>query len=61
MIMNYIDFDEAYKKREVLSDGDLTVSTVSFEHLIKLKETSGRDRDLYDVKILKEIMEKENG
>ncbi len=61
MIMDYLNFDEAYKQREILSDGDLTVSTISFDDLIKLKEISGRDRDLYDIKILKQIMEKEIG
>lgn len=59
MIMDYIDFEEAYKNRKILSDKSNAVSVVSFEDLIKLKEISGRDRDLYDIKILKKILEKE--
>ncbi len=59
MIMDCIDFEEAYKNRKILSDKSNVVSVVSFDDLIKLKEISGRDRDLYDIKILKKILEKE--
>lgn len=58
MISDEIDFDRAYKNRQVQSDENFNVSVVSIDDLIKLKELAGRDRDLVDLKILKELKDK---
>jgi predicted nucleotidyltransferase len=60
MIMEYLDFDAAYKKMEyALSDG-LKVPLISIEDLIKLKEIAGRGRDITDIKALETIKELKN-
>jgi len=58
MINDDIDFDTAYKNRQVQSDENFNVSIVSINDLIKLKELAGRDRDLVDLKILKELKDR---
>lgn len=58
MINDDIDFDTAYKNRQVQSDENFNVSVVSINDLIKLKELAGRDRDLVDLKILKELKDR---
>lgn len=58
MISDDIDFESAYKHRQIQSDENFNVSIVSIEDLIKLKEVAGRDRDLVDLKILKELKDK---
>ena len=58
MISDDIDFNTAYKNRQVQSDGNFNVSVVSINDLIKLKEVAGRERDLIDIKILKELRDR---
>ena len=58
MISDDIDFDTAYKNKQVQSDENFNVSVVSIEDLIKLKELAGRERDLVDLKILKELKDR---
>lgn len=58
MISGDIDFDAAYKNRQVQADENFNVSVISINDLIKLKELAGRDRDLVDLKILREIKDR---
>ena len=52
-IRNPIDFKNAYKKRKIFKLGKTKIVSVSFEDLLKMKEISGRDRDLIDMGYLK--------
>ncbi len=61
MVMDYIDFEEAYKKRIMIKLKDFQASVICLEDLIKLKEIAGRDRDKIDIKILKAIKGLSNG
>jgi hypothetical protein len=54
-IQNPIDFDKAYNDRKVFKAGKLSIPTISYEMLIKMKQASGRDRDLLDIGYLKKI------
>jgi predicted nucleotidyltransferase len=53
MTDNYISFEEAYKKRNILPAWGIHVSCVSLDDLIKLKEISGREQDLSDIEALR--------
>ena len=55
MIQDYIDFDAAYKKVEKVSDGKLSVSMVSIDDLIRLKEIANRPNDRADIEVLKKL------
>jgi hypothetical protein len=56
MIMEYIDFEQAYKRREYTKKG-LKLPLISIDDLIKLKEIAGRERDKTDIRALKIIKE----
>jgi len=53
MTDNYLPFEEAYRKRNVLPAWGINVSCVSLDDLIKLKEISGREQDLADIDALR--------
>ena len=55
-LKNPIDFEQAYRKRKLKKLGKVNVSCVSLEDLIKMKEKSGRDRDLIDIGYLKKYI-----
>ncbi|MEK7845471.1 MAG: hypothetical protein AAB257_00715 [Nitrospinota bacterium] len=55
LVENLIDFDKAYKTREVINAGYFKVPIVSIDNLIKLKKIAGRKRDEIDIDALKEI------
>jgi len=57
MIQDYLDFDKAYTKKENISDGSLSVSMISIDDLIKLKEIANRPRDREDIEVLKKLKE----
>ena len=59
MIQDYVDFEKAYKNRKILSDDQISVSVISIDDLISLKELAGRGRDLVDLKILRELKEQQ--
>jgi hypothetical protein len=46
---NPIDFGDAYKRRKVFRTGNVNVVCVGLDDLLKMKEISGRDRDLIDI------------
>lgn len=60
MIMEYIDFESAYKNMEYVQAGGLKIPLISIDHLIKLKEIAGRDRDKTDIRALRVIKELRN-
>jgi hypothetical protein len=49
-----IDFDAAWKNREIVELGDLKMVFISRSDLIKAKEASGRPQDKIDIEKLKE-------
>ncbi len=53
-----IRFEECYKRRKIIKVGNLRISTISKEDLIKNKKASGRYRDLADAESLKEGQKK---
>ena len=61
MIQDYINYDEALKNSKLMKDEDLSIPVISIDDLIKLKEISGRGRDLADIKILKKLKERSDG
>ena len=58
MIQDYIMYDEALKNSKLLKDENISIPVVSIDDLIKLKEISGRARDLADLKILRKLKER---
>ena len=58
MISDEINFEAAYRNKQVYSDENFTVSIVSIDDLITLKELAARDKDLVDLKILKKLKDK---
>ncbi len=55
LIKNTVDFESAYRAREVLAAGRLKINVAAIRDVIKLKEKAGRDRDGLDIMALKEI------
>ena len=60
MVENYIDFDTAYGRREVVSARDIEISVISIDDLIELKKRAGRKRDEIDIEALEKIKEIRN-
>lgn len=54
-VIHDINFDEAYKRRQILYAADIQISLISFSDLIKLKKIAGRERDKMDIKGLQQI------
>lgn len=52
-----IDFEKAYKRRKTLYAGNIKLSLISIDDLIRLKKISARERDNLDIKALKKIKE----
>ena len=57
MIQDDLDFDESYLQKQILSDGKISVSVISIDDLIKLKEIANRPRDRDDIEVLKKLKE----
>ena len=62
MIQDDIDFEEAYKSKNLVEFKGLgiKIKVISIENLIKLKEIAGRDSDKIDIKKLRKIQELTN-
>lgn len=58
MIQDYINYEEAVKNSKLMKDENISVPVVSIDDLIRLKEISGRGRDLADLKILRKLKER---
>lgn len=57
MIQDHLDFEKAYKNRKIFADDKISVSVVSIDDLISLKQIAGRGRDLLDMKLLRKLKE----
>ena len=55
MIIDYLNFEEAYKNRKVVNIKDFEIPLASIPDLVKLKQIAGRPRDLVDIKVLSEM------
>jgi HKD family nuclease len=60
MIMEYIDFESAYKHMDYAQASGVKIPLVAIDDLIKLKEIAGRERDKTDIKALNTIKELKN-
>ncbi|SPD71796.1 conserved hypothetical protein [uncultured Desulfobacterium sp.] len=60
MVENYIDFDSAYSRREVVSARGIDIPVMDIDDLIELKRIAGRKRDEIDIKALQKIKEIKN-
>lgn len=60
MTENYIDFEDAYNRKEEVKIGNTKIPIISIDDLIKLKEKAGRLRDTNYIKALKAIQELED-
>jgi hypothetical protein len=54
-----VSYQEAVKRAVIKKAGDLVLPLVSIPDLIKLKAIVGRKHDLYDIRLLKEILKLE--
>jgi hypothetical protein len=54
-IQNPIDFDKAFKKRKIFKSGKTAIPTIPYDLLLRMKQESGRERDLIDVGYLKKL------
>ncbi len=57
MIESQIDFSKAFKQKEKVKLGALTIPVMSIGDLIKLKKKAGRPQDISDIYYLKQIKE----
>jgi len=58
MVMDYIDFNEAYKNKKAISVNGEEIQIISIKDLIKLKEILGRPQDILDIKMLLKIWDR---
>lgn len=60
-LTNEIQFNEAYDFASILDFGGIQIKVLSIDHLIQIKESSNRPKDLLDAEELRKIMDrKEN-
>jgi len=52
-IIDGVDFDNAYPKRKEVNIDNILIPVISLDDLILNKQSTGRDKDLLDVKMLK--------
>ena len=50
-----INFEDCYKKRNIIKTDEIDISVISKEDLIKNKRASGRHRDLADIESFEDI------
>lgn len=50
-----IGFEEAYKRKEVMSAGRIKIPVISIKYLTKMKAIAGRPQDIADIEALKEV------
>jgi predicted nucleotidyltransferase len=54
---NPIDFESAYKAKQPLEAGDMTLSVISIEDLIRLKALANRLQDKSDIAMLRKVQD----
>jgi predicted nucleotidyltransferase len=60
LFSSFIDFETAYNQKTEMKLGSINASIISLGQLIESKIHAGRDKDLLDVKNLKELQNKLN-
>ena len=50
-----VDFDKAYLNKQIVKIQDISVPIIAIDDLIKNKESTGREKDVLDVKMLKKL------
>ena len=55
-LCNPIDFEDAYKRKVVMTIGDMKMNVISIDDLIRIKSFAGRPRDLEDIHHLERIL-----
>ncbi|HQP69701.1 MAG TPA: nucleotidyltransferase [Clostridiales bacterium] len=53
-VIDGVDFEQAYPKRKIVNIEGINIPIISCEDLILNKESTGREKDLLDVKMLKQ-------
>ena len=53
--VNVIDFEEAWRKKEILLYEGLNIPVINYEHLVLTKMTTGRTQDKLDLEELQKI------
>ena len=62
IVIDYaVDFDEAYKNKEVIKAGDLKIPVIAIPELVQMKKYAGRERDKIDIRALLRIERLNNG
>ncbi|MGM0608767.1 MAG: DUF6036 family nucleotidyltransferase [Candidatus Muiribacteriota bacterium] len=61
LLIHPLNFDVAYKKKDVRIINKIPVNLVNIDDLIIMKEYSGRKQDINDIKLLKQIKDIKNG
>ncbi len=61
MLDEYANFNEIYRRRKILSAGNLKISIIALDHLIEMKKEVGRERDKIDVAALQNIRKLNRG
>ncbi len=56
-----LSFDEAYADRNYHTMGDMNIPFLSLDSIVKNKKSSGREKDLLDIKELQKWKEKRTG
>ncbi len=60
MIYTHLNFDECFKRKKIINLENREIYVASAKDLLELKKVSARDKDLYDIKVLEKIVEREN-
>ena len=50
-----VEFEKAYKEKEVVKAGNVRIPIISIKYLRKMKAIAGRPQDLADIEALKEV------
>lgn len=56
-LRNPVDFDIAYREKEIIKVRDIAINLISIDHFIEMKQSTGRPRDLEDINQLKRVKE----
>jgi len=55
LIVDDINFSQAYRRREDIKAGDMVISLISIPDLIRMKKKAGRKTDQIDIEVLEAI------
>lgn len=58
--VNIVDFEDAWKKRKILSYNNLDIPVIDYEHLVLTKVTTSRTKDKLDLEELQKVRNKKD-